>query len=735
MTDPWNFAGPVTLLGPDRGGHPGRRVDLRHQRQRRRHRPGGGPGPLRPGHPDPLPLRGAGQRARAPSRWPRSTDDPFTATFVSRCLPAPGRADSTLMVFRSRYVGQGMREDLDHPQLRRRGRRLHRRDVRRRRLRRPVRGQGGAGRRRTAHRRADHGRWTVRRDPGLGPSAGGHRGLHLPAGRGDPRASRSGPRVVDGWRPDLATYEVVVPARGRVVDLPRGRPGHRRRRRRSPKYRCGEPVERATPTERLAEWRRQVPQVETDHPGLKEVIARSAEDLGALRIFDPDYPERVVVAAGRPVVHDRLRPRLAAHRLDGPAGRSRTWPAGCSRPWPGSRGRTSTRARRGAGPDPPRDALRRRRLALPRRRQHLLRDGRRHPAVRDAARRAAALGGGPRAGRRAAAQRRSGHRVDRAVRRRRRRRLRRVPAGHRPGPRQPGVEGQLGRDPLRQTAGWPRPRSPSARCRPTPTAPTWPAPTSPSRLGDTATYDRFRAKAAQLEGGASTATSGSRTRGGSRWASTPTSGRSTRSPPTSATACGPGSSTRTRPAGWPSRWCHRRCSPGGGCARCPRTDGGYNPISYHCGSVWPHDTAIVAAGLARYGFDGAAQQLIFGLLDAAVTQGGRLPELFSGLDRGELTVPVGYPTSCSPAGLGGGVAAALPADAAAPRPVGPLRQDLALARTCPRRSATCKVEGIPLAGAAGDRRGGRRGARRGAVDGLPPEIELVREPRRPSTAL
>src|SRR5580658_4818479 len=40
------------------------------------------------------------------------TDDPFTATFVSRCLPAPGRADSTLMVFRSRSVGQGMLEEI-----------------------------------------------------------------------------------------------------------------------------------------------------------------------------------------------------------------------------------------------------------------------------------------------------------------------------------------------------------------------------------------------------------------------------------------------------------------------------------------------------------------------------------------------------------------------------------------------------------------------------------------------
>ena len=38
--------------------------------------------------------------------------------------------------------------------------------------------------------------------------------------------------------------------------------------------------------------------------------------------------------------------------------------------------------------------------------------------------------------------------------------------------------------------------------------------------------------------------------------------------------------------------------------------GGYNPISYHCGSVWPHDTAIVAAGLARYGFMEHAQRLI-----------------------------------------------------------------------------------------------------------------------------
>src|SRR5439155_2287864 len=42
--------------------------------------------------------------------------------------------------------------------------------------------------------------------------------------------------------------------------------------------------------------------------------------------------------------------------------------------------------------------------------------------------------------------------------------------------------------------------------------------------------------------------------------------------------------------------------------------GGYNPISYHCGSVWPHDNAIIAAGLMRYGFVEEAQRVILGQL-------------------------------------------------------------------------------------------------------------------------
>lgn len=80
----------------------------------------------------------------------------------------------------------------------------------------------------------------------------------------------------------------------------------------------------------------------------------------------------------------------------------------------------------------------------------------------------------------------------------------------------------------------------------------------------------------------------------------------------------------------------------------------YNPMSYHNGSVWPHDTAIAVAGLLRYahlpGAVEAAQRLATGLLDAAACLGGGLPELFCGFARADFDRPVPYPTSCSPQG-------------------------------------------------------------------------------------
>ncbi len=79
-----------------------------------------------------------------------------------------------------------------------------------------------------------------------------------------------------------------------------------------------------------------------------------------------------------------------------------------------------------------------------------------------------------------------------------------------------------------------------------------------------------------------------------------------------------------------------------------RQMGAYNPLSYHNGSVWPHDTALCAAGAARYGQWKLVDRLVGGALDAASHFGGRPPELFAGISRGEVPTPVAYPASCSP---------------------------------------------------------------------------------------
>lgn len=74
----------------------------------------------------------------------------------------------------------------------------------------------------------------------------------------------------------------------------------------------------------------------------------------------------------------------------------------------------------------------------------------------------------------------------------------------------------------------------------------------------------------------------------------------------------------------------------------------YHPISYHRGGVWPHDTALTVAGLARYGQTAAAERLARGLVDAATVAGERLPELITGHERASHRRPVRYPHACSP---------------------------------------------------------------------------------------
>jgi glycogen debranching enzyme len=155
--------------------------------------------------------------------------------------------------------------------------------------------------------------------------------------------------------------------------------------------------------------------------------------------------------------------------------------------------------------------------------------------------------------------------------------------------------------------------------------------------------------------------------------------------------------------------------------------GRFNPMSYHNGSVWPHDSVLVATGLMRYGFVEEAQRIGSGLLDAATRFGGRLPELFCGFDRSEYRSPVPYPTSCSPQAW------------AAATPVQVMRMLLRLEPRMPRdevwfdpawpdRYGPLRVRDLPL--------GGRRvslvvDGDRAELEGLPEGVQEIRRPRPP----
>jgi glycogen debranching enzyme len=87
---------------------------------------------------------------------------------------------------------------------------------------------------------------------------------------------------------------------------------------------------------------------------------------------------------------------------------------------------------------------------------------------------------------------------------------------------------------------------------------------------------------------------------------------------------------------------------------------GYNPMSYHNGSVWPHDNALIALGFARYGYKQAVLRLLSGMYDASTfIDMHRLPELFCGFDRLEGQGPARYPVACSPQAWSSGVAFSL----------------------------------------------------------------------------
>jgi glycogen debranching enzyme len=80
-----------------------------------------------------------------------------------------------------------------------------------------------------------------------------------------------------------------------------------------------------------------------------------------------------------------------------------------------------------------------------------------------------------------------------------------------------------------------------------------------------------------------------------------------------------------------------------------RGEPGFNPVGYHLGTVWPHDTAMIAVGLRAYGHDADFLTLFEALLEASShAEDYRLPELFAGFSRTQFEIPVPYPVACRP---------------------------------------------------------------------------------------
>ena len=77
-------------------------------------------------------------------------------------------------------------------------------------------------------------------------------------------------------------------------------------------------------------------------------------------------------------------------------------------------------------------------------------------------------------------------------------------------------------------------------------------------------------------------------------------------------------------------------------------DAGYNPLSYHNGTVWPHDNSLIAWGLARAGRWAEAQKIAQRMLEASAYFNAQLPEVFAGLPRAETPFPIAYPTAARP---------------------------------------------------------------------------------------
>ncbi|HEX2046855.1 MAG TPA: glycogen debranching N-terminal domain-containing protein [Acidimicrobiales bacterium] len=636
---------------------------------------------------------------------------PFSVTFVLRSQPVAGRADSSLVVFRHRYVGRGMREDL------------------------VVRNYGEepaycAIRLRFSADFANVFAVKEGRAGSEGPvdleSSGD--GLVFRYRKG---TSRRGLRITSSEPPqfvaDTAAWETVVPAQGSwstclqfttVIDGDEIEPRHL----------CGQPVESAMPRQRLDRWRQAVPAVETDHEALQQAVTKGAEDLGALRIFDPDYPDRAVLAAGAPWFMT----------LFGRDSLLTSWMALIVDPTLAQDVLQTLARFQGTTVDPRNDEE-------PGRILHEMRFGEASSL---------SLGGGSVNYGTADATplfvmllgelRRWGLAPDVVDSL--------LPAADRAlawieefGDRDGDgyVEYQRASDRGLGNQGWKDSwdairfadgclaRTPIALCEVQ--GYVYGAYLARAHfadeLGDEPTAARFRSKAAALK----TAFNRDFWLEDRGWFAM---GLDRDKKPIDALASNAGHCLWTGivDEDKASLVADRLLSPemfsGWGVRTLSSAMTGYNPVSYHVGSVWPHDNAVVAAGLTRYGFVDHAQRVILAMLDAAAFFGGRLPELFGGLGRDEVPFPVGYPASCSPQAW------------AAASPLLFLRSILRLDPWVPhgkvwldpvlppKMKRLC-VARIPLAGRRVTVEVDQSSF---SVDGLGPDVELVKSPRDPLTA-
>jgi len=572
-------------------------------------------------------------RMRVNGRWPEplaaQTIDPFSATFVLQASPEPGRADSSLVLTRHRFVGRGMREDI------------------------------------------------VVRNYGEEPAFCGIE-LEVDCDFADlfevkeGRIQKAGELTVE-HEDGRVTFEYVRGSfrRGTCVAFSRPTTGTANTRRYefvvapgsewsvcvqvtplidnrevTPRHRCGQSVERAAPSTRLEAWRRNLPKFTTDHDDFRHLVARSTEDLAALRLFDPEYPDRTVVAAGAPWFmtvfgRDSLLTSWMAMLFDSDL----------------ALGTLQTLARyQGEKVDPVTEEE-------PGRILHEMRFG-------ESAR--LSLGGGsiyygsvdatPLFVMLLGELQRWGHRredVDALL-----------PAADRAlawidrfGDRDGDgyVEYQRTSDRGLQNQGWKDSwdsthfadgqlaKAPIALCEVQ--GYVYAALLARAHFAtehdDATLATGLRARAADLKARFNR----------DFWLEergTFAMGLDREKRPIDALVSNVGQClwtgivddekaplvahhllSETMFTGWGVR------TLGSSMTR-------FNPVSYHNGSVWPHDNALCAAGLMRYGLVDEAHRVMAGLIDTAAHFGDRLPELFGGFTRSQYPFPVAYPTSCSP---------------------------------------------------------------------------------------